>query len=109
MNQEMGSIFRRIADAVGEWFKQTASTLTVPKKFEINSTERQGDSQRSSKNFSITGERSGGGGAGALHEGRFGISGGTRPKQCPRCRTQNSVTRGSGQRWKCKECDFQWS
>lgn len=107
--REMSSIFRRIADAVRAWFKRTPSTLTVHKKFEINSTETPGDSQRSGKNFSITGERSGGAGAGALPEGRFGISGGTRPKQCPQCRMQNSVTRGSGQGWKCRECDFQWS
>ncbi len=86
-------------------------TSTVPKKFEINRTETplQGDSQRSGKTFSITGERSAGDGVGALPEGRFGISGGTRPKLCPRCRTRDNVTRGSDQRWKCKVCDFRWS
>jgi ribosomal protein L37AE/L43A len=102
--QERGSLFRRIADALREWLRRSRQE-TVSKKFEINSTEKQGDSQRSGKTFSITGERSGG----ATFESRFNLGGETRPKQCPQCRVQNSVTRGSDERWRCKDCDFQWS
>jgi hypothetical protein len=107
--KEMSSLLRRITDASSEWLKGNPSTLTVSKKFEINSTETpdQNNSRRRGKTFSITSERSGGI-AGGVSEGRFGISAETRPKQCPRCRTQNSVTRGSEQRWKCKQCDFHW-
>lgn len=105
----MSSLLRRIADAIREWFRGTLPPMSAPKKFEIENTEEpaQNDSPTSGKTFLVTGERDGGRVA-APPAGRFVLYGGTRPKRCPYCGTQDSVTRGSRRRWKCRVCDSQW-
>lgn len=80
------------------------------RKFEIERTTETPASdppQRSGKTFDITDERSGGA-ATAHPPSRFTLYSRTMPKRCPYCGTQNSVTRGSRRRWKCKVCDSQW-
>ncbi|HWW77684.1 MAG TPA: hypothetical protein VNZ44_19930 [Pyrinomonadaceae bacterium] len=81
----------------------------MAKKFEVNDDAAGGTNEprASGKTFDITGESFVAVG-GVRPEGRFGISGSTRPKRCPRCRTEDSVTRGARDHWRCRTCDFSW-